>query len=105
MQRDIIVRLSEAIAAKHQADPAESYVAALSKAPKKPAQKLVEEAAELAIACVAEDKSAQIGEAADVIFHFLVLCESLNISWNDVMEELEKREGLSGLTEKANRKE
>ncbi len=76
----------------------------LSKAPRKPAQKLVEEAGELAIAAVSQGKKEQISEAADLLFHLLVLCESLEIDFADIVAELEKREGMSGLEEKAKRK-
>jgi phosphoribosyl-ATP pyrophosphohydrolase len=67
------------------------------------AQKLGEEAVEAAIAAVAQDKAALTGEAADLLFHLLCLLADCDISLAEVCAELARREGVSGLDEKAGR--
>jgi phosphoribosyl-ATP pyrophosphohydrolase len=98
--------LQKVISSRRGASEDTSYVAKLlKKGPRKPAQKLVEEAGELAIAAVSQGRKEQISEAADLMFHLLVLCESLEIDFNDILKELKKREGMSGIEEKAKRKD
>lgn len=100
----ILERLVAQIDSRKTADPAISYVASLLKAPvKKSAQKLAEEGAELAIAAVSEGKEAATSEAADLLFHLLVLCARLEIRFDEVLAELARREGTPGLQEKASR--
>ncbi len=67
------------------------------------AKKLGEEAVETVIAAVSEDKAALTGEAADLLFHLLVLLADADVSLDDVRAELARREGVSGLDEKASR--
>ena len=96
----LIARISE----RRGAEPDASYVAQLlSKGTKKIAQKVAEEGSELAIAAVSEGKQSVINEAADLLFHLLVLCEDQQITMQEILAELDRRDGLSGLTEKANR--
>jgi phosphoribosyl-ATP pyrophosphohydrolase len=67
------------------------------------AQKVGEEATETVIAAITGDKSKLTSEAADLIFHLMVLLEEGGVSMDDVLAELDRREGLSGLDEKASR--
>ncbi|MEM9733333.1 MAG: phosphoribosyl-ATP diphosphatase [Pseudomonadota bacterium] len=69
----------------------------------KAAEKLGEEAVETVIAAIAEDDDALIGEAADLLYHLLVLLKMRNISLDEVLATLESRTGQSGLAEKAAR--
>lgn len=83
-----------------------SYSAKLFKKGRyKIAQKLGEEAVELVIEAVADNKKNAIDESADLIFHILMLFVDMGIKPDDVMKELEKRLGISGIEEKNNRKE
>jgi phosphoribosyl-ATP pyrophosphohydrolase len=103
---DALERLEATIRSRRSADPALSYVAKLfARGRAKIAQKLGEEAVETVIASLAADRAAVVGEAADLLFHLTVLLADLDIPLADVLAELERREGLSGLTEKASRKE
>lgn len=98
-------RLEAMIKERRIADPALSYVAKLSaKGRGKIAQKLGEEAVEAVIAAVADDRAGVISESADLIFHWLVLLADMDISLTEVAAELERREGTSGLAEKASRR-
>jgi len=67
------------------------------------AEKLGEEAIEAVIAAVRDDRQAMTGEAADLLFHLIVLLADMDLSLDDVIAELARREGLSGLEEKAAR--
>lgn len=97
-------RLFEVIAARKGADAASSYTAKLlSKGVSACAQKLGEEAVETVIAAMAGDRKAAISESADLLYHWLVLAAALGIDPADVYAELERREGRSGLDEKAAR--
>ncbi|AOL22737.1 phosphoribosyl-ATP pyrophosphohydrolase [Erythrobacter litoralis] len=97
-------RLEETIAARRAASPDESYVAKLNaKGLPKIAQKLGEEATETVIAGVAGSNEELVGESADLIFHLLVLLSARGVSLDHVLAELERREGLSGIEEKASR--
>jgi phosphoribosyl-ATP pyrophosphohydrolase len=99
-------RLEQTIAARRAASPDESYVAKLNaKGLPKIAQKLGEEATEAVIAAVSGSNEELVGEAADLLFHLLVLLNAKGVSLDHVFAELERREGLSGLEEKANRSE
>lgn len=99
-------RLEAAIIARRTADPSVSYVARLvQKGRPQIAQKLGEEAVETVIAALGGDRAATTGEAADLLFHLLVLLTDLDIPLSDVLAELERREGVSGIAEKAARKE
>ncbi len=97
-------RLYQDIAAKADASPDASYTAKLlSKGVAKCAKKFGEEAVELALASVAGDKKDTTAEAADVLYHLLVLLKATGIAPEAVMAELKSREGVGGLVEKASR--
>lgn len=101
---DRLARLQAVIAARREGDPATSYVASLKvKGRTKMAQKLGEEAVEAAIAAVVDDKAGVISESADLLFHLACLLADMGVSFDDVLAELERREGVSGLDEKAGR--
>lgn len=102
---DALDRLEETIRARRMADPESSYVAKLTaKGRAKIAQKLGEEAVETVIAAMADDRAEVIKEGADLIFHLAVLLADMGLSFDDIRTELERREGLSGIAEKAARK-
>lgn len=98
--------LETTIAARRHADPATSYVAKLH-AGGIPmiARKFGEEAVETIVAALSQDKAALTAEAADAIFHLLVLLDAKGIAFADVEAELTRREGVSGIAEKAARTE
>lgn len=97
--------LAEVIAARASADSSESWTAKLlAKGPAKCAEKFGEEAVEAVIEAVRGDKAALTNEAADVLFHLLVMLQSRGVAISDVMAELARRQGTSGLAEKAARK-
>jgi len=96
--------LAAIVAARAKAAPDESWTAKLiASGPERVAKKFGEEAVEAVIAAVQGDKAALTAEAADVLFHLLVLLEAGGVSLDDVMTELERRTGQSGLAEKAAR--
>lgn len=98
-------RLEATIAARRGADPESSYVAKLNaRGLGKICQKLGEEAVETVIAALGEDSEALVGEAADLLFHLMVLLGAKDIPLAHVLAELDRREGLSGIAEKASRK-
>lgn len=101
---DILTRLQKTIAIRRGHAAESSYVASLfHKGRKKIAQKVAEEASELAIAAVSEGPEQIVSEAADLIFHLLILLKETGQTLEQVFAELERREGTSGLTEKSNR--
>ncbi len=101
---DTLARLEATIASRKGADPASSYVASLfAKGRPRIARKLGEEAVEAIVASLAEDKAALTGEAADLVFHLMVLLAEAEIPFQDVLAELDRREGVSGHDEKASR--
>ena len=101
---DTLERLERTIAERRQAAPDESYVASLTaRGLPAIARKLGEEATEAVVAALAGDDAELVGEAADVLFHLLVLLAAKDIPLSAVMAELERREGTSGLAEKASR--
>src|SRR5262249_18519232 len=101
---DTLARLESVILARREADPETSYVARLrAKGRAKMAQKLGEEAVETVIAALGDDKAALTGEAADLLFHLIALLADSGVSLADVCAELDRREGVSGLDEKASR--
>lgn len=98
------VALAETIEARKGSDPKASYVASLfAKGRAKIAQKVGEEAVETAMAVAAGDDKALVSESADLMFHLMVLLSAHGLSLDDIAAELARREGLSGLVEKANR--
>jgi phosphoribosyl-ATP pyrophosphohydrolase len=103
---DTLTRLEATIAQRLTASPETSYVAKLhAKGLKTIAQKLGEEATEAVIAALSGDEAELVGEAADVIFHLMVLLGHKGVPLADVLAELDRREGVSGLDEKASRSE
>lgn len=97
-------RLEAIIVQRRGADPEASYVARLNaKGIGKISQKLGEEAVETVIAALSEDDEALVGEAADLLFHLLVLLGARGVPFASVLEELDRREGISGIEEKASR--
>lgn len=102
---DTLSRLEATIAQRLGADPAMSYVAALNaKGVGKIAQKVGEEATETVIAALTGDHTELVGEAADLMFHLIVLLSAKGVALADVLAELDRREGMSGIAEKAARK-
>ena len=104
--QETLARLEQVIAERRNASPESSYVAKLNaKGIEKIAQKLGEEATEAVIAALSGSREELVGEAADVLFHLLVLLGAKDIPLADVLAELDRREGTSGLVEKASRGE
>lgn len=105
-EKTILERLEAAIAERLAADPATSYVAKLNaKGLDAILKKVGEEATETVIAAKSGDRAGVIHETADLWFHCLVLLGREGIAVADVLSELERREGRSGIEEKATRKE
>lgn len=100
----ILQRLIQTIEARKSADPAHSYVAKLLNSNQdKVLKKIAEEAAETIMACKDNDREQIIYETADLWFHCLVMLTRHNISPEDILRELERREGTSGIEEKLSR--
>ena len=92
------------IAARKGADPETSWTAKLlSQGPEKCAEKFGEEAVEAIIEAVKGDRARLTSEAADVLYHLLVMLAARDVPLADVLAELERRQGTSGLAEKAAR--
>ncbi len=104
MSRDILDRLMEVLEARKQADPGSSYVASLyHKGLDTILKKIGEESAETLIAAKNDDDGQVIYEMADLWFHCLVLLADRGLGPHQVLQELERRFGLSGHEEKASR--
>ena len=104
MSGGALERLAATIAARKGADPESSWTAKLlAKGPEKCAEKFGEEAIEAIIEATKGDREKLTSEAADVLYHLLVMRAARDVSLEDVEAELARREGTSGLTEKANR--
>lgn len=102
---DTLTRLEATIARRRTASPDSSYVAKLNaKGLPKICEKVGEEATETVIAALTGTDAELTGEAADLLFHLMVLLGTKNIALADVLAELDRREGTSGLEEKATRK-
>ena len=100
----ILDRLYATILSRRGADPASSHTARLfSNGRAKIAQKVGEEAVETALAAVAGTPEEVVGEAADLIFHLLILLADCGLTPADIWAELARREGISGIAEKAAR--
>jgi len=100
-----LAKLEATIAARCAADPGSSYVAKLNaKGVAKIAQKVGEEATETVIAALSGERQELVGEAADLLFHLLVLLGAKGVPLAEVLAELDRREGVSGIAEKAARK-
>jgi len=97
-------RLEATIASRRAGDPDASYVARLhAKGLGKIAQKVGEEGVETVIAALSGSEQELVGEAADLVFHLMVLLNARDVPFARVLAELDRREGLSGLDEKAAR--
>ncbi len=97
-------RLAATVEARKGADPETSWTAKLlAKGPEKCAEKFGEEAVEAIIEAVKGDRARLTSEAADVLFHLLVMLAARDVTLAEVLAELERREGTSGLAEKAAR--
>lgn len=97
-------RLAATIHARKGADPESSWTAKLlAKGPEKCAEKFGEEAIEAIIEAVKGDRDKLIAEAADVMFHLLVMLAARDVSLAEVEAELDRRAGTSGIAEKAAR--
>lgn len=102
--RATLFQLEQTIRQRRAADPSQSYVAKLTARGRgKIAQKVGEEAVETVIAAMTDDRDGVVGESADLLFHLLVLLADMDVPLDAVCDELERREGLSGLAEKAAR--
>jgi len=97
-------RLAATIVARKDADPDTSWTAQLlAKGPEKCAEKFGEEAVEAIIEVVKDDREALTTEAADVLYHLLVMLAARDVTLAEVLAELDRREGVSGVEEKASR--
>jgi phosphoribosyl-ATP pyrophosphohydrolase len=104
MSRDTLHQLAALIRDRRNAAADQSYTRQLLDAgPEKCAKKLGEEAAETIIAALVQPDDDLKNEAADLLYHLLVLLESRLVDFDDVLNKLEQRQGLSGLAEKAAR--
>lgn len=98
-------RLYATLAARRGGDPDKSYTAKLfGRGREKIVQKLGEEAVETVIAGMNNDRAEIVSESADLLYHLLVLWIDAGLKPEDIWAELERREGVSGLTEKAARR-
>jgi phosphoribosyl-ATP pyrophosphohydrolase len=105
MSDDILQRLTETLEARKQAAAETSYVARLfSKGDDAILKKVIEEAGEVLLAAKDGDKQHLVYEVADLWFHSMVLLAHKGLNADDVLQELARREGVSGIAEKAGRK-
>lgn len=95
--------LAATIAARRGADPEESWTARLLSEPEKAAEKFGEEAVEAIIEAVKGDRDRLTAEAADALYHLLVMCAARGVTLADIEAELARRSGQSGIAEKAAR--
>jgi phosphoribosyl-ATP pyrophosphohydrolase len=104
MTDEVLQRLAAMIRSRRSESAANSYTRQLIDAgPERCAKKLGEEATETVIAALGSDTGALTREAADLVYHLLVLLECRQVAWDDVLAELQARMGTSGLAEKAAR--
>jgi len=100
----VLNELAATIAERAKADPESSWTAKLlAKGPEKCAEKFGEEAIEAVIEAVKGDRAKLTYEAADVLYHLLVMLEARDVALDDVLAELARRQGISGVAEKAAR--
>jgi phosphoribosyl-ATP pyrophosphohydrolase len=100
----VLHELATTIDARKSADPDSSWTAKLlAKGPEKCAEKFGEEAIEAIIEAVKGDRDGMVSEGADVLYHFLVMLAARDVALDDVLSELARRQGLSGIAEKASR--
>jgi phosphoribosyl-ATP pyrophosphohydrolase len=104
MNDDVLQRLADVIRSRRGESAASSYTRQLiDGGPERCAKKLGEEATETVIAALGSDSGALTREAADLLYHLLVLLECRQVALRDVLSELDSRMGTSGLAEKASR--
>ncbi|MGE4327723.1 MAG: phosphoribosyl-ATP diphosphatase [Pseudodonghicola sp.] len=101
----ILDQLAQTVAERASADPESSWTAKLlAKGPAKCAEKFGEEAVEAIIEAVRGDKERLASEAADTLYHMLVMLQASDVPFQAVLDELARRQGMSGIAEKAARK-
>ena len=101
MGKNVLDKLAATIKARRTASAEDSYTKRLlDEAPIKPAKKLGEEAVEVIIAALVQDKQALVSETADLLYHLLVVLESRDVTLDDVYGELERRMGATAATQK-----
>lgn len=101
---DVLSRLWATVEARAGGDPSASHTAALlARGPGKCAEKFGEEAVEAIVSAASGDAAGLTHEAADVLYHLQVMLKAAGVAWPDVLAELERREGRSGIEEKASR--
>lgn len=101
---NVLERLAATIDSRRDADPESSWTARLlSRGPEKCAEKFGEEAVEAVIEAVRGDRGRLVAEAADVLYHLLVMLSARGVTLDEVMEELARREGVSGIDERRSR--
>lgn len=99
-----LTRLAATVESRKGADPESSWTAKLlAKGPEKCAEKFGEEAVEAIIAAAKNDRENLVYEAADVLYHLVVMLAARDVPLSEVLAELDRREGTSGLVEKAAR--
>ena len=102
---EVLNRLSETLLARRNADPSTSYTASLfANGPDAILKKIGEESAELIMAAKDGKRLHIVNEATDVVYHILVLMAYVDLSADDILQELHRREGISGIDEKRARK-
>lgn len=102
--QDVLHRLSDTLTARRNADPESSYTAQLfARGPDLILKKIGEETAELIMAGKEGNRLQVVRESADVMYHMLVLLAFNNLSVNDLLQEMRRREGISGVDEKRSR--
>lgn len=100
----VLAALADEVAMRKTASPGQSYTAKLlSQGVEKCAKKLGEEAVETALAAVSGNPKHLAAESADLLYHLIVLLEASGLTLADVMDELSRRQGVSGIAEKASR--
>jgi phosphoribosyl-ATP pyrophosphohydrolase len=101
---DILLRLSETLASRKSADPEKSYTARLfARGPDAILKKIGEESAELIMAAKDGDRAHIAYESADLLYHMLALLTFYDIGAEEMLSELQRREGTSGIDEKKSR--
>lgn len=102
---EVLNRLTETLQARRNADPSTSYTASLfAKGPDSILKKIGEESAELIMAAKDGKRLSIVNEATDLVYHVMVLMTYFDMSVDDVLQELHRREGISGIDEKRARK-
>ncbi|MDR2112376.1 MAG: phosphoribosyl-ATP diphosphatase [Candidatus Accumulibacter sp.] len=101
---DVLCRLSETLASRRNADPEKSYTARLfARGPDSILKKIGEESAELIMAAKDGERANIVHESADLIYHMVALLAFHGIGAGEVLAELRRREGVSGIDEKKSR--